>query len=126
MSENTSPGNAAKNTAWFIGAVGTFLLVAGLVVVMGNYTRPALLGAGRDAERERNLSELQLQTAKLINEYAWQDQPKEIVRLKVDRAMELTLKQWQDPAKARAELIARMEKATAVPPQPAEPANPYE
>ena len=38
------------------------------------------------------------------------------MRIPIDRAVELSLKLWQDPAAARSNLIARVEKATAVPP----------
>ena len=126
MNPNTGCTETARNTAWFIAIVGTFLIVAGLVVVMSHYTKPAPLGADRAAERYKILDELRLQTAKEMTGYAWQDPSKEIVRIPIQRAMEITLQEWRDPAKGRAELIARMEKATAVPPAAPAPANPYE
>jgi len=46
--------------------------------------------------------------------YGWVDQPKGIVRLTVERAMELTVDGGKDPASAHKELIAREEKATFV------------
>jgi hypothetical protein len=44
------------------------------------------------------------------------------VRLPIAEAMKLALRDWQNPAAARSNLIARVEKATAVP--PAAPAKP--
>jgi hypothetical protein len=48
------------------------------------------------------------------------------VRLPINEAMKLALREWQNPAAARSNLIARVEKATAVPPAaPAKP-SPFE
>ena len=57
-----------------------------------------------------------------LTTYGWVDQPKGVVRLPIAEAMQLTLRDWQNPAAARSNLIARVEKATAAP--PAAPAKP--
>ena len=54
---------------------------------------------------------------------AWRDQGKGIVRIPLERALELTLTEWKNPAAARTNLIARAEKAFAKPP---EKPNPFE
>jgi hypothetical protein len=41
------------------------------------------------------------------------DQDRNIVRLPIDAAIRLTVQAWQNPAQARADLIARAEKAAA-------------
>ncbi len=46
------------------------------------------------------------------------DQSKGMVRLPLKSAMDLSLRLWQDPAAARSNLIARVEKAFYVPPPP--------
>jgi len=51
---------------------------------------------------------------------------KGIVRLPIQRAVELTLQEWQNPAAARSNLISRVDKATAVPPKAPEKPNPFE
>ena len=51
---------------------------------------------------------------------------KGIVRLPNSVAMSLAVKQWQDPAKARAELLERAAKAFFVPPPPPEPKSAFE
>ena len=114
--ENQSPIDKARTAALAIGGLGTFLLVALLVVAMRHYTRPEPVGANRVEERYKNLQEQRAVDAKALNEYDWQDKDKGIVRLPVQRAMELTLQEWQNPAAARSNLISRVEKATAVPP----------
>jgi hypothetical protein len=54
------------------------------------------------------------------------DQSKGIVRLTVDRAMELATAAWQNPEEARKDLIDREEKATYVPPKAPEKPSPFE
>ena len=57
-----------------------------------------------------------------LTTYGWVDQPKGVVRLPIADAMQLVLRDWQNPAAARSNLIARVEKATAAPPvAPAKP-----
>ena len=103
-----------------IAVLGTFLIVAGLVWVMIHYTRPAPLGDERANERRKALMELRAANEEILNNpnYVWQDQNKGIVRMPINQAVELSLKLWQNPAAARSNLIARVEKATAVAPPP--------
>jgi hypothetical protein len=112
--------------AWSIGIVGTFLLMALLVFAMYHYTRPEPLGANRQQERQQFLTETRQASADALHSFAWIDQSKGFVRVPIERALELTLREWQDPVAARANLISRMEKATEAPPPPPEPENPYE
>jgi len=48
------------------------------------------------------------------------------VRLPIAEAKKLALRDWQNPAAARSNLIARVEKATAAPPKAPEKPNPFE
>jgi hypothetical protein len=110
--------------AYALGIIGTFLLMAALVWLMRHYTQTPNLGADRAQERIKNLKEMRAANYEALHNYAWQDQAKGIVRLPIDRAMELTLQEWKNPAAARSNLIARMEKATA--PAPKAPEKPSE
>jgi uncharacterized protein YdaU (DUF1376 family) len=105
--------------------LGTFLIVGLLVWAMQHYTRPAPLNANRAAERAQALAELRAAEAESLHTTAWLDQGKGIVRLRIEDAMKLALDEWgRDPAAARSDLIARVEKATAVPPPaPAKPSQ---
>ncbi|HXT41145.1 MAG TPA: hypothetical protein VN887_14125 [Candidatus Angelobacter sp.] len=116
----------ARVAAYSIGILGTFLLVALLVLAMRHYTQPAPVGAGRVAERHKFLRDLRDTEAKTLGEYDWQDKDKGIVRLPIRRALELVLQEWQNPAAARSNMIARVDKATAPPPKAPEKPNPYE
>src|SRR2546425_8876558 len=98
----------ASLTAYAISILGTFLIVALLLLAMRHYTQPAPVGANRVEERYKFLHEQRAAEAKALSEYEWQDKDKGIVRLPVQRAVELTLQEWQNPAAARSNLISRV------------------
>lgn len=123
---NSQPAGERTGLAWLIGIIGSLLIVAALVWAMQHYTQPPPLGEDRVAQRKKALAELRAAEASELSSYAWLDQGKGIVRLPIIEAMKLTLREWQNPATARSNLIARVEKATAVPPPaPAKP-SPFE
>lgn len=125
--EETCCGSkCAARCAYFFGILGALLLMAALVGAMIHYTRPAPLGADRAAERAKALAELNADNAKLLTAADWQDKPKELVRLPIAAAMELTVKEWQNPAAARAKLIERADKLAAPPPKPPEVKSAFE
>ena len=106
----------ARYAAYVAAILGSFLIMAGMVWLMQHYTRPAPLDQKRAEERRKTLADVKAANTESLNNYAWIDQPKGIVRLPISRAMELTLQQWKNPAAARSNLIAQVEKATALPP----------
>jgi hypothetical protein len=112
--------------AWFVGVIGAFLVMLGLVWTMCHYIRPAPADQAQVAERRKKLAELNAAAKEQLDNYAWINRTKGLVRLPISRAMELTLQEWQEPASARSNLIARVEGATAPPPKPPEKPNPYE
>ncbi len=118
--------DSARWAAYAVGILGTFLIVALLVLAMRHYTQPAPVGANRIEERHKFLREQRAGDAKALSEYDWIDKDKGIVRLPVQRALELTLQEWQNPAAARSNLILRVDKATAAPPKAPEKPNIYE
>jgi hypothetical protein len=113
--------------AWVIGIAGSFLIVAALVWVMQRYTQPAALNAQRAAERAKALGELRAAETEALEHAGWMDQAKGIVRLPIEEAMRLVERDWgQNPAAARSNLIARVEKATAAPPKAPEKPSQFE
>jgi hypothetical protein len=116
------PVRAGPAVAWSVAILGTFLLMAVLVIVLYRVTRPEDLTASRARERVQFLSEVR-QAEAALSQYGWDDPAKKAVRLPVSRAMELVLVEWQDPARARSNLVQRFDQAKA--PPPAAP-NPYE
>ena len=112
--------------AYAAAIVGSFLIVFWLVGYMQRHLAPAPVNQARVLERKKNLGELRLENAKVLNTYDWQDQSKGIVRLPIARAIELTLVEYKNPAAARAALIARADKANVVPPKAPEAPGKYE
>lgn len=110
-----------STVSWAINALaltGLLLIMFALIWIMYHYTRPEPVDEAHVAERRRNLAELNAQAKEVLENYAWLDQVKGIVRLPVSRAMEISAKEWRNPATARSNLLWRLEKATTVPPQP--------
>jgi hypothetical protein len=120
---NTHPPRTTSLFATLAGILGSFLIIAGLVWVMQRYTRPAPVDQARIDERKKARAETEQAAADALSTYGWVDEGKGIVRLKIDQAMELVLQEYKNPAAFRTNLMARVEKANAVPPPPA---NPFE
>jgi hypothetical protein len=119
---SVQPARERTGFAYLIGILGSFLIVAALVWAMRHYSQPPPLGEDRIAVRKKALADLRAAEFNELESYGWVDQTKGVVRLPVAEAMKLALRDWQNPAAARSNLIARVEKATAVP--PAAPAKP--
>jgi hypothetical protein len=102
------------------------LIFAALVWKTRQYTTPAPLGAVRAAERAKALAEVRDADAQALNNVGWVDQAKGVVRLPIAEAMKLTESRAKNPAQARADLIARVEKATALPPKAPEKPSAFE
>ena len=124
---NDQPARERMALAYVIGILGSFLIVAALVWAMQRYTQPAALNAERAAERAKALGELRAAEVEALQNPSWVDQGKGIVRLPIEEAMRLVERDWgQNPAAARSNLIARVEKATAAPPKAPEKPSQFE
>ncbi len=123
---NPQPPRERTSIAYVLAILGAFLIVAALVWAMQRYTQPPPRGQERVALRKKALAELRATEAAELGSYGWVDQAKGVVRLPIADAMRLALREWQNPPAARSNLIARVEKATAVPPPPPAKPNPFE
>ena len=124
---NDQPARERMALAYVIGILGSFLIVAALVWAMQRYTQPAALNAERAAERAKALGELRAAETEALQNPGWMDQAKGIVRLPIEEAMRMVEREWgQNPAAARSNLIARVEKATAAPPKAPEKPSQFE
>ena len=112
--------------AYFFAILGAFLIVAALVWAMQRYTQPPPLGQERIDARKKALAEMRAAEATELTSYGWIDQGKGVVRLPIEEAMKLSLRVSQNPAAARSNLVARVEKATAVAPAPPPKPSAYE
>jgi hypothetical protein len=111
---NTEP-NCRKccNALTVLGVAGSLLVMAWLVWLMRSYTQPPALAAVRAAERLKIKADFDAANAPILNGYDWVDKPKGFVRIPVEQAKELILKEWQNPAGGRAILTNRVEKEFA-------------
>jgi hypothetical protein len=117
-SESNNGCECKSRTAYFFAILGAFLIVAALVFAMRHYLKSEPINANRAAERAAALKELRAAESDSLNNVAWIDQGKGLVRLRIADAMQLAEREWQHPAAARSNLIERVEKATYVPPPP--------
>jgi hypothetical protein len=123
---NPQPAPERTGLAYLFGILGSLLIVAALVWAMQRYVQPSPLGEDRIALRKKALADLRAAEATELETYGWVDQTKGVTRLPIAEAMKLALRDWQNPAAARSNLIDRVEKATFVPPPaPAKP-SPFE
>jgi hypothetical protein len=127
MNGPVSNGNVSVSWPTILAVVGACLVFAALVWQMKKHTLPPPpVDAARRAERARALAELRVAEADALQNPAWIDPTKGLVRLPIDLALQLAEREWQDPARARSNLIARVEKATAQPPPPPETPSEFE
>ena len=122
-SETPNVNRASGAVASFI--VASLIFIALAVAVTFSVKVPAI-DADASAARSKALAEIRAAEDKSLNNAGWIDQSRGIVRLPVQTAMQETVQAWQNPAQARAGLIARQENASK--PAPAAPAkpNPFE
>jgi hypothetical protein len=113
---NQENDRSGSGVAYAVAILGSFLIVGALGWAIHHYTQPAPLGAERAAFRARTLAEIRASETEALNHVAWIDQQKGLVRLRIEDAMNLVERQWRNPSAARSNLIARVEKATAVAP----------
>ncbi|MGH8024722.1 MAG: hypothetical protein ACRED1_14120 [Limisphaerales bacterium] len=95
------------------------------LIVKTNTTVPAI-DANRGAALSSALFEIRTNETATLNSVGWIDRGRGIVRLPITTAERLAAKDWRNPARARADLIARAHRASAPVPKPAAAPNPFE
>lgn len=123
---STSNCQKTRFGALVVAVLGTFLVMAALVRLMQSYTQSPDSDQVRAGERTLILTEFQAANKPLLENYDWQDQAKGFIRVPIERAKELVLQEWKDPAAARSNLMARAAKEFAPPPKAPEVKNPFE
>ena len=113
-------------TTYVVGILGTFLVMALLVWLMRSYVSAPKPEEKTAADRMAILQQFKADNAPLLEKYGWQDAARGIARIPVERAREIFLSEWQDPAAGRSNLLARAAKAFAPLPKPPEKKNEYE
>jgi len=113
---------------WHFGIIfvaACFLFAALAVVVKLSVPVPAI-NADRAAVRAKALAEIRAAEATALNTPGWVDQDRGLVRLPIATALQLAESAAKDPAAARADLIARAEKAAAPLPKTAPKPSAFE
>jgi hypothetical protein len=112
-----SPG-LGKATIYAITILAVLLIGYILVRAMRSYIPSGPINAKRAEERTAARKDVEAATSKELNadDYAVLNAPNGIVRLPINRAMELTVQGMQNPAAFRSNLNARVENATKPPP----------
>jgi hypothetical protein len=116
--------NANERSVWPVGLlflITCFLFAAIVAMVKWSVPVPAI-DADRAAVRVKALAEIRATETRALNHPGWINQDRGLVRLPIAVAMQITEREWQDPAAARSNLTARVEKAAA--PAPQAPAKP--
>lgn len=127
MNGTTTYGNGRLSWATILALLGAALVFLALAAQMKKYTLPPPpVDAARRAERARALAELRAAESEALQNPAWIDPNKGLVRLPIEVALQLTEREWQNPAQARSNLIARVQKATALPPPPPQKPSEFE
>jgi len=126
MNEETAKNS--EQPVWHIGVVfvAACFLFAALVAIVRFSATPPKIDADRAAVISKVLFEIRTNEAASLNNAGWADQPRGIVRLPIETAMQMTERDWQNPAQARADLIARAEKAAAPAPKVAPKPSQFE
>jgi hypothetical protein len=126
MQTETASTSKFSLGVYFVGIAGALLIVLILIAAMNSRNRAPAISAARSAERLKARQELDAAGTAMLNEYSWVDQGKGIVRIPIGTAMEMLQRDWKNPAAGRSNLLARLEKATAVPPKAPEKPSPFE
>lgn len=115
---NDCGSSCCKVTCNWLGVVGAFVAMAILVAALKHYTTVPSVNVARAQERAKIAADVRQKTEIELQTPGYLDKEKGVVRLPNAVATSLAVKQWQDPAKARAELLERASKAFFVPPPP--------
>lgn len=122
MNQEMNHPSPNGSTAAVLGFIIASSIVAAVILAMKPATCPPAIDADSAAVRTKALAELRVAESNSLNHAGWIDRDRGLVRLPIALAMQITENEWQNPAAARSNLIARVEKATA--PAPAAPAQP--
>jgi hypothetical protein len=115
---NCESNECNSRLAVVAAVLGAFLIVALLVRAMQHYTQPPALNANRAAERAKALTDVRAADREALDNPAVLNPETGIVRLPIAEAVKLAEREWQNPAAARSNLLARVAKANPPPPPP--------
>jgi hypothetical protein len=117
-----------QRTVWPVGIAFLIacLLFAEIVAKVEWSVPVPAIDADRAAVRAKALAEIRAAEAQALNQSGWIDQDRGLVRLPIAVALKITEREWQNPAAARSNLMARIEKAAAPAPKGPEKPSAFE
>jgi hypothetical protein len=116
---NPDVNHASGAAIGFIAASLIFIVL----VVIANFCRNApAIDAARGNAISSALYQIRTNEVASLNSAGWIDHDHGVVRLPIETAIQIAAQEWRNPAEARADLIARAQKAVA--PAPKQPAKP--
>lgn len=120
------PADIGKFTVYAVAILAVLLIGYILMHAMRRYVPAQAANAQRAAERSAGLAEVRANAEKeLRGEAVYINKNNGVVRLPIDRAMQLVIENGKNPAAFRTNLLARTERAfKAAPAPPAAPAAP--
>ena len=116
--------NRASGAA--VGLLLVSVIFAGLTLALKLTLQAPSMTADRDTLRSQALADLTVAEATGLSQPAWVDPAHGVVRLPIETALKLAAQQGSNPAVARAELIARQEKASMELPKTPEKPSAFE
>ncbi|MBI4660053.1 MAG: hypothetical protein HY735_14530 [Verrucomicrobia bacterium] len=135
MKSESCCGDKARIAAYCVGILGSFLIMAGMVWLMRQYTQPPPPDLKRIEERRKAAREASL-AAQELETYGYIDATKGQVRLpvleiegqalKLGRAAQLVMQEWKNSAGGRSNLVARWARFNPPPPKPVEKKSEFE
>jgi len=110
---NYEERKGSSSFLYLLAVIGAMLVMWLAVRQVVQHTTPPPLGTQRAEERAKALADTRAADHAALGSYGWQDKDRGIVRVPLDRAVELTLAEWQNPGEGRKKLLERSQKATA-------------
>jgi len=112
----TRPAETCKFTVYSIAILAVLLVGYLLVHAMRAYVPTPAINANRAAERAAGLAEVRATAQKeLYGDAVYINKNNGVVRLPIDRAMQIVVEGGKDTAAFRSNLLSRVERATAAP-----------
>jgi hypothetical protein len=123
---NNEINNVNRASGAALGFMLASLIFIALVVLVKFSVRVPAIDSDRAATISKAFFEIRTNEIASLNNVGWVDKQRGIVRLPIETAMQIAERNWQNPVQARADLIARAEKAAAPVPKVAPKPNPVE
>lgn len=122
MNTDNGGGCCSRGILNWVGVVGAFMAMAVIVTALKHYTTTSSVNLVRAQERTKIAADVRQKSKLELEATGWIDaEKKQFVRLPNEVAVPLAIQQWQNPGKARADLLERAAKAFFVPPPPPPP-----